>query len=80
MDWSLGKQEDFRAGLAQLDLPVLWLTGKRDEKFTALAAEVVPKMPQGRHVTVMKAGHRVPWEDPECFCEAVGIFLAQFGG
>lgn len=67
MDWSLGKQDDLRTRLARLNLPVLWVTGERDEKFTALAGEVASGMPRGRHVVVAGAGHRVPWEAPEQF-------------
>ncbi|MDA0765418.1 MAG: alpha/beta fold hydrolase [Verrucomicrobia bacterium] len=77
MDWSLGKQKDLRERLGALDLPVLWVTGERDRKFTALAEEVVPLLNRGRHEVVAGAGHRVPWEEGDAFQALVEGFLAD---
>lgn len=74
MDWSLGKQADLRPRLAALEVPVLWVTGERDSKFTGLAEGAVAEMKQARHEVVAGAGHRVPWENGERFAELVGSF------
>ena len=69
--WSLGKQADLRNDLAGLKLPVVWVTGRRDEKFHALAEEVWPGMPTAFHLSVGDSGHRVPWEAPGEFASCV---------
>jgi 2-succinyl-6-hydroxy-2,4-cyclohexadiene-1-carboxylate synthase len=77
MDWSLGKQADLRPALGQLDVPVLWVTGERDTKFSKLAAEVVPTLPHGEQTILPESGHRVPWEKPGEFAALVDQFCAS---
>lgn len=76
MDWTLGKQEDLRERFGSVEVPVLWVTGERDEKFTRLAKEFVPGLSSGRHEVVAGLGHRVPWEAPEEFARLVLGFVA----
>ena len=75
MEWSLGKQANLRERFSEVACPVLWLTGERDEKFTALAQEAVPKLPDGRHEVMPSVGHRLPWEAAEKFAKSAGDFL-----
>jgi 2-succinyl-6-hydroxy-2,4-cyclohexadiene-1-carboxylate synthase len=77
MAWSLGKQEDLRPRLGEIECPLLWLTGERDAKFGALAAESVSLLSKGVHEIVPAAGHRVPWEASDDFSRAVGGFLSK---
>lgn len=77
MDWSLGKQADLRGSLAAVQVPVLWVTGERDEKFTELAGTAVPHLPGGRHEVLPGAGHRLPWEQSAEFARLVATFLAD---
>ncbi|NWK57179.1 alpha/beta fold hydrolase [Verrucomicrobiaceae bacterium N1E253] len=67
VDWSLGAQQDLRPQLRAVSCPVLWLSGARDEKFTALAEEVVPFFQNASHQVLEDCGHRVPWEKSEAF-------------
>lgn len=60
--WSLGRQEDFRPFLSTCPVPVSWVTGALDEKFTRLGREIASVCPRVRPVIVPDAGHRVPWE------------------
>lgn len=76
-EWSLGKQADLRPGLANLELPVLWLTGERDEKFTVLGREVARQSSSVQHEVLSDAGHRLPWEAPDRFADEVGRFLER---
>jgi 2-succinyl-6-hydroxy-2,4-cyclohexadiene-1-carboxylate synthase len=62
--WSLGYQEDLKEKLAELSIPILWITGELDRKFTALAQNVVLKHPSSRRIVVPGVAHRVPWESP----------------
>ncbi|MDE0827098.1 MAG: alpha/beta fold hydrolase [Akkermansiaceae bacterium] len=78
MDWSLGKQGDLRSRFEEVKVPVLWVTGERDGKFTGLAKEAVPYLEEGRLEVVEGAGHRVPWEKSEEFGALVEEFLARF--
>ena len=68
-----------RPQFAAVHCPVLWLTGARDEKFTALAAEAAPLFPCARQVVIADAGHRVHVEQPVATAEAVRDFLASVG-
>jgi len=79
MDWSLGLQEDLRSELSQLDIPVQWVVGERDEKFRMIAEAFVPMWPAAKdHLAIVKgAGHRVPWEQPEAFQALVTDFLKE---
>ncbi len=60
--WSLGRQRDLRAELSKIQVPVLWLTGSRDEKFTRLAAGCCEWLAQCRHRVIPNAGHRLHLE------------------
>jgi 2-succinyl-6-hydroxy-2,4-cyclohexadiene-1-carboxylate synthase len=69
-----GAQPDLRNRLSTLQLPVLLITGAEDQKFTTLAEEMLPLLPQGRHVVVPGAGHTVHLEQPEAFASTVRNF------
>lgn len=63
--WSLGRQDDFRAFLFHCRVPVQWVTGELDEKFTRLGRELATACPRLRHTILPATGHRVPWERGE---------------
>lgn len=72
--WSLGRQRDLRHELTKLDIPLFYVTGENDEKFTHLIQNL--QLGSGhRHVIISKAGHRVPWEQPKSFAEALSEML-----
>lgn len=62
--WSLGRQQDFRH-LTQLPECSYWITGDRDEKFTALANGIASGWKQRR----IAGGHRLLWDAPEVLAE-----------
>lgn len=72
--WSLGRQRDLRAELRTLPFPVLFLSGGRDAKFTALLSEFDPGARHMRRV-LPGAGHRLPWDDSAGFRAVVEDFL-----
>lgn len=74
MEWSLGKQENLSERLAEIRCPLLWVTGKQDDKFTLLAREAVALLAKGSHCEI-ESGHRVPWEAASDFAEKVAGFL-----
>jgi 2-succinyl-6-hydroxy-2,4-cyclohexadiene-1-carboxylate synthase len=76
--WSLGRQEDLRTRLVGLPFPVLYVTGERDEKFTALIGDL--RLPNSqKHVVIAGAGHRVPWDRPAEFEMAVRNCFLEIG-
>lgn len=76
IEWSLGCQRNLRIDLPKIDIPLLFLTGERDQKFTELARTCVAKIPSARHQIVDDCGHRVPWEKSQFFFHAVSDFIA----
>lgn len=75
LDWSLGAQENLWPRLPEIDVPVLWLTGERDEKFSAIASRAVSMMPRAHHQVIAAAGHRLPWQESQAFTKTVMDFI-----
>jgi 2-succinyl-6-hydroxy-2,4-cyclohexadiene-1-carboxylate synthase len=73
--WSLGRQAAQRPLLPGVRGPVLWITGEKDTRFTALAKESCALLPAGRHVIIPDAGHRVHLDQPVAVHREVGAFL-----
>jgi len=57
--WSLGRQQDLRLQIAQLDIPILWITGENDQKFRNLAKEVTLSHAKSHFWIAPQVGHRV---------------------
>lgn len=75
MDWSLGQQQPLWGRLGELDCPLLWWVGERDEKFRALGERVKCECPEVKLCVAPGVGHRVPWELGKEFGEKLGEFL-----
>ncbi|MFN0125427.1 MAG: alpha/beta fold hydrolase [Verrucomicrobiales bacterium] len=73
--WGLSRQEDLLPKLGHLNLPVLWISGDFDKGYTEVARGAVAALPNARHAVIPSAGHRVPWENPDGFIDAVSGFL-----
>lgn len=74
VDWSLGAQQPLWERLPEIKIPVLWITGADDPKFTALARRAAATMPDAAHLVIDAAGHRVPWQNEAAFCDALACF------
>jgi len=57
--WSLGHQPDLLPALAKIKVPILWITGAKDLKFTALAAQAAAVSPNIQHHILPHCGHRL---------------------
>jgi 2-succinyl-6-hydroxy-2,4-cyclohexadiene-1-carboxylate synthase len=75
--FSLAGQPDFRPRLRRWPTPVLWVTGARDAKFSALARDVSAAGVPAAFVACEDAGHRVPWDNPSAFARAVGGWIGR---
>lgn len=73
--WSLGTQENLQSKLQELKMPILWLVGEQDVKYTQLARNLVFKNPHSQMRVIPQAAHRVPWENGRAFEESVINFL-----
>jgi 2-succinyl-6-hydroxy-2,4-cyclohexadiene-1-carboxylate synthase len=51
--------------LSRLSMPVTLVVGDQDSKFTRIAQEMAPLIPDVEVVTVPGCGHNVPLEKPE---------------
>ena len=74
---SVARQADLRPRLASLGIPILWVAGERDSKYSSLAAECAALNPRFSLAIIPEAGHRAPWGNPLAFRTAVDTFLNQ---
>lgn len=72
--WSLGNQDDLSSQLENLDLPILWIAGKHDLRYSSIANSVALKHRKSKIWIASNAGHRVPWDCPELFKQHVREF------
>lgn len=68
---SLGRQVPIWEKPWRLGVQVDYIVGARDEKFQKVALDGLNRGLKMRVHTVAGAGHRVPWEKPEAFHEAL---------
>ena len=73
--WSLGAQADLRPALATLPIPVLWITGAADVRFSELGAEISAANPWIRHVVIDGAGHRLCQDAAEATATLIDGFI-----
>ena len=78
--WSLGRQDDLLPKLRVLSLPMLWVTGQRDVRFTEIAAKACQEMNDSKHTIVEGAGHRVPWDQPAVTAALISQFSLEVAG
>ncbi|RDB37215.1 MAG: hypothetical protein DCC88_00865 [Spirobacillus cienkowskii] len=61
--FSLGKQENLREKIKNLDIPILWLAGENDIKFIKILYEMKDINKKIEAKTILDSGHRSPWEN-----------------
>ncbi len=57
--------------LPELAIPITLVTGRKDAKFTAIALEMMPRLPPGTEHTELDAGHAIPLEAPAALARAI---------
>jgi 2-succinyl-6-hydroxy-2,4-cyclohexadiene-1-carboxylate synthase len=75
--WSLGRQRDLRSEISNLKVPLLFISGAQDEKFTAVMKDLVMHSLSGRLEIIPGAGHRVPWDRTDLFERVIFDFLKR---
>lgn len=71
-----GAQKSYWETISQLQIPVLLVTGRLDEKFTVIAEEMVALMPNAEHREIV-AGHALHVEKPDEFATIVREYLKK---
>ena len=62
--------------LGELEMPVLTISGQRDEKYEHLSVEIAASAPDGRHLSIPEAGHNVVLDAPD----ELAAVIAEFCG
>ena len=70
-----GVQRSLWGDLSGLCMPLLFLAGERDQKFSDLAFDAVARCPKGEAVVLRGRGHALVEEDPEAVASEAGAFL-----
>ena len=77
LQWSLGNQPDLRRALEKIEIPILWLTGEHDHAYTALAQEIIGRLPRGQHRIIPEAWHRLLAEASEVVRQEIQEWLTE---
>jgi 2-succinyl-6-hydroxy-2,4-cyclohexadiene-1-carboxylate synthase len=72
-----GAMEPLWDRLPALAMPVLLVTGTRDEKFTAIARRMVERLPSGAAHAELEGGHALPLEQPDALGELIAAFTSE---
>lgn len=74
---SLAGQNDLQEQIANLPMPLLWITGSLDQRCCQLAETLTFAHSHSRCVQITRAGHRLPWSQPDIFAYFVREFLQE---
>ncbi len=72
-----GAQPSLWNRLAELPMPILFIAGEKDRKFSLLAADMANLCPKSELAILADAGHNVHYEQPDRFLEEARRFLTQ---
>lgn len=78
--WSTGGQRELLPQLMTQELPILWITGQEDRKYSEFSRTLRSQLVESKRQNwtfweAPEVGHRVPWEDPGGFQEHFSGFL-----
>jgi 2-succinyl-6-hydroxy-2,4-cyclohexadiene-1-carboxylate synthase len=74
---SPGRQPALWERLEKLSMPVLFMAGALDTKYTTLALELKVRLPQAEVALIPGAGHNIHLEQPELFVRRLRAFLGS---
>ena len=73
-DLSPGRQTPVWDQLPRLEMPVLFVAGSLDEKYTRLGEQIIVRVPLARLAIIPDTGHNVHLEKPEIFISLLREF------
>ncbi len=68
-----GAQPDFWSKLSDLEIPTQVIVGELDNKFNAIANQMVQLIPNVQKAVIPNAGHNTHVEQPKLFVEALNV-------
>lgn len=74
-----GRQDDLWPRLGELAMPVLYVAGAKDERYSAIGRRLTAGVARGRLALVARAGHAAHLERPLSFARAVEAFWDGIG-
>lgn len=74
---SPGRQPPLWEGLERLTMPVLFIAGALDIKYSALARQLKARLPQAKVALIPEAGHNTHLEQPVFFVRQLRAFLGS---
>lgn len=76
VDWSVANQEPLWERLPEIKIPLLWIAGENDGKFTKIGEEAAGRIESAEFAIAPQSGHRVPWENEEWMAGKLRDWLA----
>lgn len=73
--WSLGLQKNLKKCVEELEIPLLFVAGENDERIKKQYTSLLLKHLHSKVLIVPNAGHRVPWQCPCVFHDAVCQYM-----
>ncbi|MEM6253688.1 MAG: alpha/beta fold hydrolase [Cyanobacteria bacterium P01_D01_bin.156] len=73
--YSKGHMDYLTPQLSHLAVPITYITGSDDQHYSQIGQLLAQTCPNLTHITIPDAGHRVPWEHPEIFKQAIAQAL-----
>ncbi len=73
--FSIGRQKPLWGELSKLSIPLCYVAGERDPKYTAIGRRVVDLCPHGKLHIIPHAGHAVHIEQPEELSRVIAAFV-----
>ncbi|HEX7191510.1 MAG TPA: alpha/beta fold hydrolase, partial [Thermoanaerobaculia bacterium] len=61
--------------LHEIEIPILWIAGERDQAYVENGRRAVSLIPNAQLWICPNAGHRVPWEQPDAFATRLREFV-----
>ncbi|MFV0340173.1 MAG: hypothetical protein ACK5MA_06030 [Parachlamydiaceae bacterium] len=61
-DFSLGRQQDLRGAIAQLETPIQWVAGAKDPKFARISEEMAELHVHSQSLILKEFGHRINFQ------------------
>lgn len=75
--FSKGHQKDLLPNLQNLVIPMLYISGEKDNKYHQVGQRLASQCPRLTHHISLHIGHRVPWENSNELIYIVSDFLKQ---
>ncbi len=73
--WSLAQQENLSDSIAKLSTLIYWVVGEKDDKFVTISNKLSFKNEDSKVMIMKDAGHRLPWDNPTAFIQALKELL-----